>query len=238
MRKHVTLMFALLLTAIALPAMAGMYWESEMIMKGAPQSTNTNGTSTIKTYHAGDMLRIEKNDHITIMKLAEGKSYDLDVKNKTYSELDLNKMFGEGEQSKAMQEMMTKMVADMKVEKTTETQEISGYKCTRYNATMMGTQTQLWVTPDVKGYKELHDSAMKLAEKFKNSPLIQNTVGIGTAMEKIDGMAIKTYVKMGTIESTNTVTKVAQQDLDKKLFEIPADYAKVETSFQKDMMGK
>ena len=239
MKKNTVLIFTVLIAALSVPAMAGLYWETETVMKGAPQpASSSNGTSLMKTYHTGDMIRIEKDNTVTIMKLAEGKSYSLDTNKKTYSELDLNKMLGQGEQGKAMKEMMAKMIAEMKVEKTTETQEISGYKCTRYNTSMMGTQTQLWVTTDVKGYNELRVAAIKLAEKYKDNQLVQNTVGIGTAMEKVDGMAIKTIAKIGSIESTNTVTKITQQDIDKKLFEIPSDYVKVETSFEKDMMSR
>lgn len=215
-------------------AFADMYYESEVTTTGAPMGKSGPEKTTMKTYNNGENIRIDRGNQVTIIKLIEGKSYELDLEKKTVAEIDLSKMFGGNEQmAKAIKEMMDSMMKDLKVEKTAETKQINGYNCVKYNIGMMGTVSEYWVTKEVKGYDELKAASYKLAEKFKDNQLIQNTVGINSAMEKIDGFPIQTHIKMGSIETNTVITKINSDKIDVKMFEIPADYAKIEKDFTK-----
>ena len=70
---------------------ADLYYESESVTTGAPMGGASNAQPVlIKTYNNGEAIRIERANDVSIIMLGEGKSYQLNMERKTYSEEQKN----------------------------------------------------------------------------------------------------------------------------------------------------
>jgi Domain of unknown function (DUF4412) len=206
--------------------LADFYWESQVTSSGMPGGQDKDEIT--KTYMKDGAMRTESSDGIMIMDMENGLIYQIDNVKKTYSELNLATMFsGDSEAQQFMANMMKSMAEDIKIEKMDETKKISGYKCTKYVVTIMGMQSEQWVTKDVKGYTELQKSSKKYLEKFKDNPMVKNMIG-NPAFDKVDGFPIQTVSQMGNIKTMSTVTKIEKKSFGDKLLKPPAGYTKVE----------
>ena len=227
--------FMLSLCMAVLPAVfaaEGLYWETEQITSGMPGANNSK--NLIKTYQTEDAYRIDNPDGITIFKFRDGNIIRIDDKKKTYSETPLDQMFGDNEKDNARaREMMKKMAEDVKIEKTSETETINGYKCTKYNVSVMGIKTEQWVTEEIKAYNKLKEKIKKQVEKYKDNPMLSQMLGLSKDIEQVKGFPMKTVTKMGAFGAENTVQKVEVKNIDDSIFAPPSDYAKVAGSIGK-----
>jgi hypothetical protein len=225
-QKLVTLIFAVMVIMV-LPslAFADLYWESEQVTKGVQGQTDQ--TQMVKNYVTEHASRTDMEDHVTIMDFDEMVVYQLKPDAKTYVRnnlKDIGRPPGlKDEEVQAFQEMMKKMIGEVKVMPTDEKKEIAGYHCTKYELTMMSTQSEYWLSKEVKGYEEMKAIGRKMAGVFDTNPMLKQ-MNIAGMMSRLDGFPVQmvTHLMGGTI--TSTLKKVEVRKLDKDLFKVPAGY--------------
>ena len=224
------LLFTLLLFFLISPAAYGdLFWESTEARKGIPGQPDES--EIIKTYVTADASRAERKGEITIMNFADMTSYEINTKDKTYTQNDLKEMLKMPEMDEAqtaqLKEMLKQMAESTQIVPTDETREISGYNCRKYDVQMMMAKGEYWISKDVKGYSELKAFNEKMAKAFENAPMVKlmNMSGI---LNKLDGFPIMTIMTVMGGTTTTTVNKVEQKPLNKDLFTVPAGYKLVE----------
>jgi hypothetical protein len=142
----------------------------------------------------------------------QDKTYQLDRKNKTYSEMYNGT--GSVDPTDKLQ---------VKVTKTSETTTILNYKCTKYIATVEEdgkTVNQIyWTTTDIK------DFDMKSLTKQK--------IGQGQQIlyDGIDGVPLRMEMTMPEARMTMEVTEIKKESLSAAQFTIPSDYKQTEGMF-------
>jgi hypothetical protein len=219
-----TIFFALLL--IAPGAVADVYYESVQVSQGV--ASQPDGEKPIKNYLSEHASRVEMEDGITITNYETGMIYQIDPQAKTYSEVNLANMGlpeMKGEESKALQGLMKKMMGGVTVTPTDETQDIAGYPCRKYIVRIMMMKSEFWVSNKVPGYDELRVTGKKMAEKLNQNPMMKQ-MNAAAMMTELDGFPVKTVMSMmkGTI--TTTLTKIEKKKLSGDLFTVPAGYQK------------
>jgi hypothetical protein len=127
-----------------------------------------------------------------------------------------------------MEKMMEQMMGSMEVTKTDETQEINGYKCTKYIVSIMGMASDYWVTKEVKDYDIMMSQSDKFKEVFSKNPMLKGLSSSIDMMKKVDGFPVKTVNKMMGMEIVSETTKIENKKLDSAIFQPPKDFAKVE----------
>lgn len=142
----------------------------------------------------------------------QDKTYQLDRKNKTYSEMYNGT--GSVDPTDKLQ---------VKVTKTSETTTILNYKCTKYIATVEEdgkTVNQIyWTTTDIK------DFDMKSLTKQK--------IGQGQQIlyDGIDGVPLRMEMTMPEARMTMEVTEIKKESLSAAQFTIPSDYKQTKGMF-------
>lgn len=225
-RRWISWVTLVIISILAVSPMAygDVYWESKQVTKGIPGQKD--GTEDVKTYYTTTAIRTDVGDQITIMDLDGMMMYQLDATNKTYTQVRMDKLEMPGmdeQQLQAMQEMMKQMMDELKITPTNETKKIAGYKCTKYNLTLMMETHEYWISREVKEYQELKAISTKMLKIFERNPMLQHT-NIAGMMEKFDGFPVQMILNTmgGTI--TTTLTHIETISLDKKLFKVPAGY--------------
>lgn len=203
---------------------ADLYWEFETESKGV--LGQADGVDIGKNYYTSRACRIELGDTITIMEFHKGTIYVLNTKDKTYEEMipqempeDMDK-----DEQEFMKKMMEGMMKSVEITPTNETKRIGGYKCRKYNMTMMGVNNVYWLSKDVEGYEEFRTISENMAKGFEKNPMLKQTNIMGM-MDKLDGFPVKMVNQMpggGTI--TTTLKRIEKKSLSKNLFKIPKGY--------------
>ena len=229
----------------------GMYWEAKRsggMMGDKPE--------TDKMYYMPGMFRMEAGGEVgvVIIRLDKQMMYNMDTKEKTYSEMtfaELEKMSKKAgakmdeamskmqkqlegmpeEQRKMVEQMMKSKMPEkgqksqpMNVAKTGEKQTISGYACTKY-VVKEGDRDLISVWA-TKDVKGF-DSMRKDMEGFQKRMAAMDprgAQGLATAMNTIDGFPIQTDMPGGMKQ---VVTKVERRSTRDDAFEVPAGYKKV-----------
>jgi len=139
-------------------AYADLYWESVVVSGGMPEGLPKNlpkqvldqmmeqfkaKTETTKNYLTSYASRSETGGMIIILEFDTMTMYQLNPRAKTYTKINIMSDMGQ---------MAEEMMKDMKVTPTNETKEIAGYKCKKYNVTVMDMKSEHWLSKDVKGY--------------------------------------------------------------------------------------
>ncbi|MBW1719284.1 MAG: DUF4412 domain-containing protein [Deltaproteobacteria bacterium] len=212
----------LIFFTISTSAYGDLYWESEMVSGGVPAGFPSNlpkqmidqfnKTETIKHYLTPYAYRTDTNDSIMIIKHDTMTMYHINVKDKTYTKINMT-TFLDNESGKEMAE-------EMKVTPTNETKKIVGYMCKKYNMTVMGGNNEFWISKDVKGYKEYTAFGKKMEKMFEKNPMLRKLGMAG----KWDGFPVQTVMKVMGITSTTTLKTIEGKALSKDLFEIPKGY--------------
>ena len=196
--------------------------EMEVETKG-PTGTQT---VTIKQYYADDKMRSEYGEQsVSIIDLVKERSVTLLPAMKKY----LVQTFAD---MRAMGEMFKDMKVEIAVEKTDETEEISGYPCVKYivRTTGMGPEsvTEYWMTTGVEPDESLKAWVLKAHEVFKEIPHQKAAYKMQKQFADDGLVMIRMVMRMkgpaGPMITTTTVTKIEPGDLDESLFEIPDDY--------------
>jgi hypothetical protein len=206
-------------------AFADLYWESEQVTKGVQGQSDQ--TQIVKNYMTDYASRTEMEDRVTIMDFDKMVIYQLNPAAKTYVKnnmKDIGRPPGmKDEEVKAFQEMMRKMIGEVKVVPTNEKKKIAGYNCTKYELGMMATQSEYWLSKEVKGYEEMKTVGRKMAGVFDTNPMLKQ-MNIAAMMSQLDGFPVQMVTRLmgGTI--TSTLKKVDVKKLDKGLFEVPSGY--------------
>lgn len=209
-------------------AFGDLYWESESTTAGGPTNLPKNlpkqvrekilaqfkGTSeTVKHYLTSSASRTEQKDHIMIIDFVSMMMYQLNPDNKTYTEINMMSMMGD---------KMKEMAKDIQVTPTNETKTIAGYKCKKYNVTVMGVTSEHWLSKEVEGYKEFRKISKKMEKSFKKNPRLRQMSMAGISGK--EGFPVKTVTTvMGRI-TTTTLKKIEKKSLSKKLFKVPKGY--------------
>lgn len=163
----------LIFLIVTVSAHADLYWESEVSTSGVPAGLEglppqerseildqfKSQTKTVKYYLTSNASRTDvSNDIIMITEFDTMKMYQLNVNDKTYTKTD---MLSE------MDQEMPKDMMEIRVIPTSETKEIAGYKCKKYNVTMMREKSEYWPSKDVTGYKEFKAITAKCEKNFR-----------------------------------------------------------------------
>ena len=226
---------ALIFFLTLLPMAYGdLYWVSVVKTGGAPKGLPENlpkevrdqmlvqfkgEADTQKHYLTPYASRTETKQGITIMDFESMTMYQLNPKNKTYTKIDMTSMM-KGQ----MGEIAKKMAEDSKVTRTNETKKIAGYRCRKYIVTIMGAESEYWMSKEVGGYREfeaLNEKMLKKHPEFK-----QMQMGGFTGKE---GFPVETVGNMMGMKTTTALEKIEEKSLSKGLFKIPAGYKLVET---------
>jgi len=221
--------FCLLVSA---PVWADLFWESEQVTQGVPGQED--GTRIIKNYVTKEASRTDLGDAVTIVKYDDMTMYQLNLKEKTYTQIDMKSMgmppAGEemdAEKTAQAQAMIKSMFGEMKVVPTDETKTIAGYKCKRHDVSFMMVSTEYWTSDEVKGYEEIEASSKKMQKAFEGNPILKNANVLGM-MQSLKGFPVQIVNRMMGGTSTTTLKKIEKKPLPKTLFEIPGDYKRVE----------
>ncbi len=177
----------LILLIVAASAHADLYWESEVRTSGIPAGLEglppqaraalvdqfKPETKTVKYYLTSHASRTDlSNDIIMIIEFDTMTMYQLNVNDKTYIKTDMLS----GMDQEMQQDMM-----EIRVTPTSETKKIAGYKCKKYNVTMMREKSEYWLSKDVTGYKEFKAITAKCEKKLQKDPMLWKTSVMGMA---------------------------------------------------------
>lgn len=218
---------------VSSPAYSDIYWEDVMETGGMPQGLENlpkqareqimaqSGPEkeTLRHYLTDHAFRTDTGNAIVIIDFDTMTVYNLDVRKKTYSKTEIASVMND----KMGQALLKGMTQDIKVTPTDETREIAGYPCKKYVMTMMGQQSEYWLSKDVEGYKEFRDMTRKLEKIFEKHPVLRQTSIVGM-MSKLDGFPVKTVMNMMGMNTVTTLKKIEKKSLDKSLFKVPKGY--------------
>jgi hypothetical protein len=226
-RKWMGCLTLALMIFVAFSAMANadLYWESVAETGGIPEGLPENlpkqvrdqmleqfktKTETTKNYLTSYASRTETEDMIIIMVFDTMMMYQLDPKAKTYTKVNIMTEMGQ---------MAGGMAKDMQITPTNETKEIAGYKCKKYNVTVMGMKGEYWLSKDVKGYKEFKAINKKI---YKKNPKLKQMNMAGMSGE--EGFPVRTVSNVMGMKSTTTLKNIEKKSLSKDLFKVPEGY--------------
>ena len=209
-------------------AYGDLFWESVTAtgggLKGLPKSlpkqvrdqmlAQFKATSeTVKNYLTSYASRIEKKNFVMIIEFGTMMMYQLNPVDKTYTKVNMMSV---------MDNTMGEMTKDIQVTPTNETKKIAGYKCKKYNVTVMGVKSEHWLSKDVKGYKEYRAISKKMEKKFQKNPRLRqmNIAGISGK----EGFPVKIVITVMGMTTTTTLKKIEKKSLSKNLFKVPGGY--------------
>jgi len=207
-------------------AVAGVYWEAETVTRGMPGQAD--GVRMQKMYYTMNASRVEAEDgSVMIMDFDTMTMYRLDTRKRTYTQTDMKNMGMpqgmSGRDRERMEKMMEGMVQSMQVTPTDETKTIAGYLCRKYNVVFMMTESEYWVSRDVKGYDELKEIGRKMAARFDRSPMLKQ-MNIAAMMDQVDGFPVQTVVHVMGGTATTTLKKIEKRSFSPDLFQVPKGY--------------
>jgi hypothetical protein len=207
-------------------ANADLYCETENVSTNVP--TQPDGTSILKYYFSHNAWRLQLGDSkVFIVDYNAHQLYTLDIKSKTFTELNLNELPGlpgvAAGDKKKISEMLGAMM-ETRITPTNELKTIAGYKCRKFNVRIAIVNGEYWVSKDVRGYRELKDLGAKVGTIAERNPMLRQ-LDVPGMVEKLDGFPVFTvnHVLGGTVAST--LKKIEQKSLDPALFTVPKDYA-------------
>ena len=209
-------------------AYGDLYWESESMTAGGPTNLPENlpkqvrdkilaqfkgASEIVKHYLTAHASRIEQKDHIMIINFDTMMMYQLNPGNKTYAEINMMSM---------MDDKMKEMAKDIQVTSTNDTKTIAGYKCKKYNVTIMGVTSEYWLSKEVEGYKEFRKISKKIEKSFEKNPRLRQMSMAGISSE--EGFAVKTVTNAMGMITAITLKRIEKKSLNKNLFKIPKGY--------------
>lgn len=233
MRTHFArklVFIALMLLLGAGSGSADLYFETEQVTRGIPGQAD--GSAILKQYLTMDASRSDVQDGVTIVDFNKKLIYQLDPAAKTYTRSDITSfnaipgMDGDaesGEQNQMVKAMIESMANSIRVTPTDEYREIAGYKCRKFNVTIMMATSEYWASKDFKGYDELMAIGEKASAVFANNPMMKQMNILGL-MKEVDGFPVQTMTQVmgGTVVST--LKTMQQKPLSKSLFQVPEGY--------------
>jgi len=226
-------MAAVVFIVISPMAYGDFYWEyfvvsggeSDSLPKDLPKEVREQmqnqlkpSTETQKCYLTPYGFRAEQTDDILIIKYDTMTMYQLNPLEKTYTKVDmLDEMEG------SMGQMAKEMAEESRMTLTDETKEIAGYSCRKYIFTLMGAESEHWLSIEVEGYEEYKAIGEKMLKKH---PELGQMGMAGFTGE--EGFPVKTVNNMMGMTVTSTLQKFEKRSLNKNLFEVPAGYKLME----------
>lgn len=207
-------------------AYSDLYWEYTVVTGGVPEGLPKDlpkevrdqmaeqfkkKTETTKNYLTSNASRIETRDTIMIMDFDSMTMYQLNPKDKTYTKVSRTDM----------EQMTEAMTEEMQVTPTNETKRISGYKCKKYKATVMGFENEHWLSRDVKGYKEFKAISERI---YKKNPKFKKKHIFGILSLYKEGFPVKTVSNVMGMKTVATLKMIEKKSLDKDLFKVPGGF--------------
>jgi hypothetical protein len=204
-------------------AFADLYYETKV--SGMPNA----GDDVMKTYMSEYGTRVEPGDDTAIIINIKDETFvELSLADKTYRETKFSDFLIESSDDSEIADQMGQMLKQMmdSITETDETQTIHGYDCKKYLVTIMGSESECWLTKDIKGYDKMVKSMDDFREVFSKNPVL-NRVATGYDMtKKMDGFPMKIVNKMMGMEVISEVVKVETKTIDKALFAAPDGFSK------------
>lgn len=213
-----------LVLALASAVRADVTIVTETETKGAGPAQKATTTQ----YYTATKMRNEYGEQsISIIDLDNERMITLMPAMKMYMEQSFDDL-------KKMAEAFKSKEPEYEVEKTKETKEINGYTCQKVimRVKQMGaeTVTESWMTKDIKIDSAITEFLKNWAEKVKDIPQQKQSLEAQQKLFEEGLFPVKTVTRMkmpmGTMTTTQTLTKIEKGDLDDSLFEIPEGYTK------------
>ncbi|OEU77644.1 MAG: hypothetical protein BA872_08760 [Desulfobacterales bacterium C00003060] len=220
------LLSVLVLFVVSPVAYADLYCEFVQTTKGVPGQSD--GTKNVESYYTSNAIRTDTGDEIMIMDFDSNTMYRLNTTDKTYVKINMNKIGGmpqmvDEKEAQAIQAMMKKMMGSIQVTPTNEIKKIAGYKCTKYDVAFMMTNSEYWLSKDVKEYEEFKAMSNKMASAFEKNPMLKQ-MNVAGMMDKLDGFPVQMVMNMMGGTTTTTLKNIKEQSLSKDLFGAPKGY--------------
>lgn len=248
MKKHVPFKCTLISLAIfglaISPALGDLYWEAVTETQGMPALPKNLPKQVLdqiksqmppaekkmsKHYLSSRAMRSEDEDGITIIDYESMMIYQINPREKTYSQTDMRqvaKMLGQN----------MEMGATASTVNTGEKKKIGGYACAKYiQKTDMG-ETVFWVTRDIDAYEEFETIAEKLKKYMDKDPSVKK-LNMGYDFDHTNGWPVQTVREMMGTTTVTTNRNIRKDSFDKNMFAAPKGY-KIVASPQAEMMKK
>ncbi len=244
MRKLTVLVAGITLAMTALPAAAGVVITKKLHVTNGTNTRDDEQTVSVQ----GNKQKIETTDHTIITDLDKGVMYALDLKGKTYFEIEFPP-------KGAMAAMIAaNQSAAMNLKKAGTTRKIAGYACTDYNGgghVMQGDYTvKECFSTAAPGATEFSAFEKKMADKLKSAgateaitgetpsgvPLAtESTLTMKMAHGAIPGMKPEDAAKLTEMMAkrpprvmSQTVEKIESKKLADADFAVPEGFTKKE----------
>lgn len=218
----------LLLVGLVLAFAPGVRADVTIVTETEVKGAGAAQKATTTQYYTATKMRNEYGEHsVSIIDLDKERMITLMHETKMYFEQSFDDL-------KKMAEAFKGTEPEYEIEKTKETKKINGYTCQKVimRVKQMGaeTVTESWMTKDIEIDSAITKFLKNWAEKVKDIPHQQQNF---EAQQKLfdEGLfPVKTVTRlkmaMGTVTTTQTLTKIKKGDLDDSLFEIPEGYTK------------
>jgi hypothetical protein len=207
------------------------------------ETTTASGRTTTSTnYFSGNATKRSSSEgQDSIIRFDQEKIITVDHKRKTYSEMtfkQLQEMMAkiasampqDAEAMAAIKKMMGGSSAPLTVSKQGPGETIAGYATQKYLVTGP-MEMEIWAAPELKLPAAYYD-AIKM--RLPSNPVL-DLGKMYDAFKQIDGMAMKSVVKMKmmsmSITTTTEVTSVQKGAIPPATFEVPAGYKLVQEKF-------
>ncbi|MDZ7263540.1 MAG: DUF4412 domain-containing protein [candidate division KSB1 bacterium] len=233
------------------------FWEQQSTrssnLRGQPPSVIENE----KVFYKPGKMKLDNlsTGKIMIIRLDKELMWNLDSKNKTYSEMtfaemeqsmaqaqsamkeQMNQM--DPEQRKMMEKMMGKKMSDMfgseggmeiSLKRSGKKQQIMGYECEQVFMYMNNEPLlEMWMT-------EKYDLGTEFLELYHRMGLMKGK--LSDDARKIHGISLLTKTAfdtgMGKLETTTKVTRIVPTSVSDSEFEVPRGYTKQKLGFDFD----
>lgn len=202
---------------------AGVYWESEVVKRGAPGQPDENRTE--RYYVTKSASRNERaNGRIIIINFNRMTMYELNPKSHTYTETNLDSIRLPGMDQKTS-EMAFGILGQgmMQVTPTNETKTIRGYQCRKFTFSFIVMQGEYWVSKDVKAYGQLKAIGQNLAKRLDKNPMLTH-LNLLDVLNKSDGFPVQIVTQTMGRQTTSTLRKVEEKEFTDDLFSVPNGY--------------
>jgi hypothetical protein len=214
-KKSRILLFVLILFVSTSFIFAGYYYEQQNVNSG-PQGEKT---SISKTWITNGKIRIDNGKTITIIDTAKNHIMNINLNQKTYSEMtidQLREMVSMG--MKMMKQMMKSQNNGIEITLTGEKKVINEYPCYKVFIDMFGIKTVSWYSEKINIPKEVYSEITKLRmDKNDFDALVNNP-----EFKKIKGFPVETITTMNfmgmNVKTTTKLLKFSEMKIPSSIF--------------------
>ncbi len=213
------------LSAAALLA-ATAFLHADLIIVQKVEGGGQNAEQTIKI--KGDKARTDLNPTVSmITNGATGEMVTLMHSGRTYLKVTPDQM-------KSMMDQLQKFRTGNEPSKLVDSgkkEKIGNYDCEIYTAGVGTLTATYWIAKDFPNYQ----SMLGQLDKFQSTTISAMGKGLMPDIKDMPGMPVKTEIDLNGKKVTTTILSAKEDNVDSKLFDIPAGYKEIsspELNFQ------